>query len=189
MSVLPRFVVQRSKKRSTEKETSRYTEQFDVLKSKLLQFAAIGVNGHLKSATELLCQVQERVFDFFLSCDFTEDRMPTQNELFDNLDVKEQEYINKMRCYVDDNCSKFAKIVEKAISHNRVKIETEATQMQFDSIKIGNVVGRNEVVEQCRRQIKDMVLFQGYGHLAGQSTKRNLCNHRKSAPISGKGVQ
>lgn len=143
-----------------KKETSRYTEQFDVLKSKLLQFAAIGVNGHLKSATELLCQVQERVFDFFLSCDFTEDRMPTQNELFDNLDVKEQEYINKMRCYVNDNCSKFAKIVEKAISHNRVKIETEATQMQFDSIKIGNVVGRNEVVEQCRRQIKDMVLFK-----------------------------
>ncbi|KAJ7373448.1 hypothetical protein OS493_013043 [Desmophyllum pertusum] len=70
------------------------------------------------------------------------DRMSTQNEFIDNLDVKELEYINKMRCYVNDNCSKFAKIVEKAISHNRVKIETEATQMQFDSIKIGNVVGR-----------------------------------------------
>ena len=48
-----------------KKETNRYTEQFDVLKSKLLQLAAFGVNTHLKSATELLCQIQERVFDFF----------------------------------------------------------------------------------------------------------------------------
>lgn len=143
-----------------KKETNRYTEQFDVLKSKLLQFATIGVNAHLKSATELLCQIQERVFDFFLSYDFKEDRIPAQNELFNKLEVKEQEYVNKMRRYVNKNKSKFASIVEKAIRHNRLKIETDAGQMQFDAIKIGDVVGRNEVVEQCRRQIKDMVLFK-----------------------------
>ena len=46
------------------RETNQYKKQFDVLKSKLLSFAASGVNAHLKSATELLCQIQERVFDF-----------------------------------------------------------------------------------------------------------------------------
>ena len=143
-----------------KKETNRYTEQFDVLKSKLLQFAAVGVNAHLKSATELLCQIQERVFNFFLSCDLKKDRIPAQNELFDKLEVKEQEYVNKMRFYVNNNSSKFATIVKNAIRDKRLRIETEAATMQFEAIKIGNVVGRNEVVEQCRRQIKDMVLFK-----------------------------
>lgn len=142
-----------------KKETNRYTEQFDVLKSKLLQFAAIGVNAHLKSATELLCQIQERVFDFFLSCDLKKD-IPAQNELFDKLEVKEQEYVSKMRFYVNNNSSKFATIVQSAIRDKGLRIETEAATMQFDAIKIGDVVGRNEVVEQCRRQIKDMVLFK-----------------------------
>ena len=143
-----------------KKETNRYTEQFDVLKSKLLRFAAFGVNAHLKSASELLCQIQERVFDFFLSYDFKEDRIPAQNELFDKLEVKELLYVNKMRDYVGKNRSKIATIVAKTIHNNGKRIEIEAGQMQFDAIKIGDVVGRNEVVEQCRRQIKDMVLFK-----------------------------
>lgn len=143
-----------------KRETNRYTKQFDVLKSKLLPFAASGVNAHLKSATELLCQIQERVFDFFLSYDFKEDRIPAQNELFDKLEVKELEYVNKMRDYVNKNKSKFAAIIAMAIRANGKTIEIEAGQMQFDAIKIGDVVGRNEVVEQCRRQIKDMVLFK-----------------------------
>ncbi|XP_078380670.1 dual serine/threonine and tyrosine protein kinase-like isoform X2 [Oculina patagonica] len=143
-----------------KKETNRYTEQFDELKSKLLQFAAIGVNAHLKSATELLCQIQERVFDFFLSCDLKKDRIPAQIELFDKLEVKEEEYVDKMRSYVNKNSSKFAMIVQKAIHDKRLSIETEAAEMQFGAIKIGDVVGRNEVVEQCRRQIKDLVLFK-----------------------------
>ena len=143
-----------------KRETNRYTEQFDALKSKLLPFAASGVNAHLKSATELLCQIQERVFEFFLSYDFKEDRIPAQNELFDKLEVKEFQYVNKMRDYVNKNESKFADIIANAIKTNRKKIEIEASQMQFDAIKIGDVVGRNEVVEQCRRQIKDMVLFK-----------------------------
>jgi len=143
-----------------KKETNRYTEQFDVLKSKLLQFAAFGVNAHLKSATEFLCQIQERVFDFFLSYDFKEDRIAAQNELFDKLEVKELQYVNKMRDYVNKSESRLAKIVANAIHSNVKKIEIEAGQMQFDAIKIGDVVGRNEVVEQCRRQIKDMVLFK-----------------------------
>ncbi|XP_020621612.1 dual serine/threonine and tyrosine protein kinase-like isoform X2 [Orbicella faveolata] len=143
-----------------EKKTNRYTEQFDVLKSKLLPFAAFGVNAHLKSATELLCQIQERVFDFFLSYDFKEDRIPAQNELFDKLEVKELQYVNKMRNYVSKNQSKFATIVANAIRSYGEIIVIEAGQMQFDAIKIGDVVGRNEVVEQCRRQIKDMVLFK-----------------------------
>ena len=142
------------------KESNRYTEQFDVLNSKLLQFAATGVNSHLKSAIELLCQVQERVYDFFLSCDLKKDRIPAQNELFDKLELKEQDYVNKMRLYVNNNSSKFAQIVQNAIRAKRLEIETEAAKMQFDAIKIGDVVGRNEVVEQCRRQIKDMVLFK-----------------------------
>lgn len=143
-----------------KKETNQFTEQFDVLKTKLLKFAAIGVNAHLKSASELLCQIQDRVFDLFLTYDFKEGRIPVQSDLFDDLEEKEQKYIHKMKCYVRDNRSKFAKIVDKAIDNNRLKIETEASQMQFDSIKIGDVVGRNEVVEQCRRQIKDLVLFK-----------------------------
>ena len=143
-----------------KKETNRYTEQFDVLKSKLLQLAAFGVNTHLKSATELLCQIQERVFDFFLSYDFREDRIPVQKELFDKLEVKELQYVNKMRDYVNDSGSRFAKIVANAIQSDWKRIEIEAGQMQFDAIKIGDVVGRNEIVEQCRRQIKDMVLFK-----------------------------
>ena len=143
-----------------KRETNRYTEQFDVLKSKLLPFATSGVNAHLKSATELLCQIQERVFDFFLSYDFKEDKIPTQNDLFDKLEVKELQYVNKMRDYVSKNESKFAAIIANAIRANGKTIEVEAGQMQFDAIKIGDVVGRNEVVEQCRRQIKDMVLFK-----------------------------
>lgn len=144
-----------------KKEANQFTEQFVVLKSKLLKFAAIGVNAHLKSATELLCQIQDRVFDLFLTCDFRKDAVPVQDELFDYLELKEQEYVDRMRSYVvRDNRSKIAKLISNAIRDNRLKIETEASEMQFDSIKIGNVVGRNEVVEQCRRQIKDMVLFK-----------------------------
>ena len=141
-------------------DTNQYTKQFDVLKSKLLLFAASGANAHLKSATELLCQIQERVFEFFLSYDFMEDRIPAQNELFDKLEVKELEHVNKMRDYVNINKSKFAKIVAKVIRNDGERIEIWAGQLQFDAIKIGDVVGRNEVVEQCRRQIKDMVLFK-----------------------------
>ena len=96
----------------------------------------------------------------FLSNDFKEDRIPDQNELFDKLEVKEQQYVNKTRDLVNKHKSKFAYIVANAIRAKGKKIEVEAGQMQFDAIKIGDVVGRNEVVEQCRRQIKDMVLFK-----------------------------
>ena len=140
-----------------KKETNQFTEQFNILKSKLLKFAAVGVNSHLKSATELLCQIQNRVFDLFLTCDF---QKPVQSGLFDSLESKEQRYIEQIVAYIKSRRSKIAKIISKAIIDNRIKIETDACVMQFDSIKIGDVVGRNEVVEQCRRQIKDLVLFK-----------------------------
>ena len=143
-----------------KKETNQFTEQFNILKSKLLKFAAIGVNSHLKSATELLCQIQNRVFDLFLTCDF---QKPVQSGLFDSLESKEQSYIEQTVTYIKSNRSKIARIIFKAIKENRSKIETDAYEMQFDAIKIGDVVGRNEVVEQCRRQIKDLVLFKVMG--------------------------
>ena len=140
-----------------KKETNQFTEQFEILKSKLLRFAAIGVNSHLKSATELLSQIQDRVFDLFLTCDF---QKPVQRELFHFLEFREQEYVEKIRSYIGKNKSHFANIISRAIDGNRKKIETDAGDMQFDPIKIGDVVRRNEVVEQCRRQIKDLVLFK-----------------------------
>ena len=140
-----------------KKETNQFTEQFEILKSKLLKFAAVGVNSHLKSATELLSQIQDRVFDLFLTCDF---QKPVQKELFHFLEFREQEYVEKIRSYIRKNKSHFANIISTAISVKRSKIETDAYDMQFDPIKIGDVVRRNEVVEQCRRQIKDLVLFK-----------------------------
>ena len=140
-----------------KKETNQFTEQFNILKSKLLKFAAVGVNSHLKSATELLCQIQNRVFDLFLTCDF---QKPVQSGLFDSLESKEQSYIEQTVTYIKSHRSKIAKIISRTINDNRMKIETDACEMQFDPIKIGDVVGRNEVVEQCRRQIKDLVLFK-----------------------------
>ena len=144
-------------KKELNKVPNQFTEQFNVLKSKLLKFAAIGVNSHLKSATELLCQIQNRVFDLFLTCDF---QKPVQSGLFDSLESKEQSYIEQTVTYIKAHRSKIAKIIIKAIHDKRTKIETDACDMQFDPIKIGDVVGRNEVVEQCRRQIKDLVLFK-----------------------------
>ena len=143
--------------RLKKEEKNQFTEQFNILKSKLLKFAAIGVNSHLKSATELLCQIQNRVFDLFLTCDF---QKPVQSGLFDSLESREQRYIEHTEKYIKSNRFKIARIIVKAISENRMKIETDACEMQFDPIKIGDVVGRNEVVEQCRRQIKDLVLFK-----------------------------
>ena len=139
------------------KVTNQFTEQFDILKSKLLKFAVVGVNSHLKSAIELLSQIQNRVFDLFLTCGF---QQPDQSELFDSLESKEQSYVEKTVIFIKSRRSKIAKIIFKAIIGRRLKIEMDASEMQFDPIKIGDVVGRNEVVEQCRRQIKDLVLFK-----------------------------
>ena len=143
-----------------KKHSNKYTEQFDDLKFKLLKFVAAGVTSHLRSAAELLCQIQKRVFDFFLNCDFNQDTIHAQDELFNKLELKERDYVVKMRGYVQENLYKLSKLVEDDVKNNRAKILTDAAQMQFDSIKIGDVVGRNEVVEQCRRQIKDLVLFK-----------------------------
>ena len=139
------------------KVANQFTEQFDILESKLLKFAVVGVNSHLKSATELLCQIQNRVFDLFLTCDF---QKPVQSGLFDSLESKEQRYLEQTVTYIKSHRSEIAKIISRAINDNRIKIETDACVMQFDPIKIWDVVGRNEVVEQCRRQIKDLVLFK-----------------------------
>ena len=143
-----------------KKETNQFTQQFDALKSKLLKFAAAGVNAHLKSATRLLCQIQDRVFDLFLTHDFKEGGTRVRDDLFDCLELKEREYVQRMRSYVTTNESKFASLINNAIKSKRKKIEIEAGEMQFESIKIGDVVGRNEIVEQCRRQIKNVVLFK-----------------------------
>lgn len=143
-----------------KKETNRFTEQFDALKFKLLKFAANGVSAHLKYGSELLCQIQDRVFDLFLSCNFKEGKISPQDDFFDHLEMKELEYYANMTRYVARNESHFAYMIDQAIKSNMKMIETEMGQMQFDSIKIGDVVGRNEVVEQCRRQIKDIVLFK-----------------------------
>lgn len=144
-----------------KKETNPFMEQFEVLKSKLLKFAAVGINTHLKSGTELLSRVQDRVFGLFLAHDFRkEGQTPVQEELFVHLEQMELKYVQKMRSYVTDNRSKIASGISNAISAERKKIELDAAEMQFESIKIGNVVGRNEIVEQCRRQIKDIVLFK-----------------------------
>ena len=143
-----------------KKETNQFTQQFDALKSKLLKFAAAGVNAHLKSATSLLCQIQDRAFDLFLTDDFKEGGKRVQDHLFDCLELKEQEYVQKMRSYVKTNEFMFARMISNVINTEKKKIEIEAGQMEFESIKIGDVVGRNEVVEQCRRQIKNVVLFK-----------------------------
>ena len=139
------------------KVTNQFTEHFDILKSKLLKFAVVGVNSHLKSATELLSQIQNRVFDLFLTCGF---QKPVQSGLFDSLKSKEQSYVEQTVTYIKSRRSEIAEIISKAIIVKRIKIEEDASEMQFDPIKIGDVVGRNEVVKQCRRQIKDLVLFK-----------------------------
>ena len=143
-----------------KKHSNQYTKQFDDLRFKLLKFVVAGVTSHLRSAAELLCQIQKRVFDFFLNCDFNQDTIHAQDELFNKLELKERDYVVKMRGYVLQNLYKLSKLVEDGVKYDRPKIVTDAAQMQFDSIKIGDVVGRNEVVEQCRRQIKDLVLFK-----------------------------
>ena len=148
------------RKARSEKRSNRYTKQFDDLKFKLLKFVAAGVTSHLRSAAELLCQIEKRVFDFFLNCDLNQDTIHSQDELFNKLELKEHDYVVKMRGYVPLNFYKLSKLVEEGVKCNRLKIVTDAAQMQFDSIKIGDVVGRNEVVEQCRGQIKDLVLFK-----------------------------
>ena len=139
------------------KVTNQFTEHFDILKSKLLKFAVVGVNSHLKSATELLSQIQNRVFDLFLTCGF---QKPVQRGLFDSLKSKEQSYVEQTVTFIKSRRSEIAEIISRAIISNRIKIETDASEMQFDPIKIGDVVERNEVVKQCRRQIKDLVLFK-----------------------------
>ena len=139
------------------KVTNQFTEHFDILKSKLLKFAVVGVNSHLKSATELLSQIQNRVFDLFLTCGF---QKPVQSGLFDSLKSKEQSYVEQTVTYIKSRRSEIAEIISRAIIVKRIKIEKDASEMQFDPIKIGDVVGRNEVVKQCRRQIKDLVLFK-----------------------------
>ena len=167
-----------------KKETNRFTEQFEVLKSKLLKFAAVGINTHLKSGTELLCRIQERVFGLFLAHDFKKGgQTPVQEDLFVHLEQKELKYVHRMRSYITDNRSKIISGISKAIRAHRTKIETEAAEMQFESIRIGNVVGRNEIVEQCRRQIKDIVLFKVMDiSLAKVQSTINLitCNVRSS---------
>lgn len=143
-----------------KKETSQFTLEFDALKSKLLKFAASGINAHVRAGTRLLCNIQDRLFDLFLSSNFEEGQDYLQDDLFKHLEVKELEYYRSMTRYLETNTSTFVSVIYKAIKDNKLKIESEASEMQFDSIKIGNVVGRNEVVEQCRRQIKDIVLFK-----------------------------
>ena len=143
-----------------KKETSHFTLEFDTLKSKLLKFAASGINAHVRAGSELLCKIQDRLFDLFLSCNFEEGQASLQDDLFKHLEVKELEYYRSMTRYLEKNTSTFAEVIYSAIKQNKTKIELDASEMQFDSIKIGNVVGRNEVVEQCRRQIKDIVLFK-----------------------------
>ena len=143
-----------------KKHSNQYTKQFDDLKLKLLRFVAAGMTSHLRSAVELLCQIQKRVFGFFLNCDFNQDTIHAQDEFFNKLELKERDHVVKMRGYVQENLYKLSKLVEDGVKYNRAKILTDAAQMQFDSIKIGDVVRRNEVVEQCRRQIKDLVFFK-----------------------------
>ena len=137
--------------------TNQFTEQFDILKSKLLKFAVVGVNSHLKSATELLSQIQNRVFDLFLTYGF---QKPVQSGLFDSLKSKERSYVKQTVIFIKSHRSNFAKTIFETICRERIKIETDVSDMQFDPIKIGDVVRRNEVVEQCRRQIIDLVLFK-----------------------------
>ena len=143
-----------------KKETSQFTLEFDTLKSKLLRFVTSGINAHVRVGSELLCTIQDRLFDLFLSCNFEEGQDSLQDDLFKHLEVKELEYYKRMTQYLETDTSTFADVIHLAIKKNKTKIEIEAGEMQFDSIKIGNVVGRNEVVEQCRRQIKDIVLFK-----------------------------
>ena len=148
------------RKARLKKHSNQYTKQFDDLKFKLLKFVAAGVTSHLRSAAELLYQIQKRVFDFFLNCDFNQETIHAQDELFNKLKLKERDYVVKMRGYVLQNLYKLSKLVKDSVKCNRAKILTDAAQVQFDSIKIGDVVRRNEVVEQCRRQIKDLLLFK-----------------------------
>ena len=143
-----------------KKSSNQYTKQFDDLKFKLLKFVADGVTSHLRSAAELLCQIQKRVFDFFLNCDFNQDTIHAQDELFNKLELKERDYVVKMRGYVQEKLYKLSKFVKDGVKYNRCKIASEAAEMLFDSIKVGDVVGRNEVVKQCRRQIRDLVFFK-----------------------------
>ena len=143
-----------------KKETNQYTLEFDALKSKLLKFAASGINAHVRAESELLCKIQDRLFDLFLSCNFEEGQDSLRDDVFKHLEIKELEYYKSMTQYLETNTSTFADVIHLAIKRNKTKIEVEASEMQFDSIKIGHNVGRNEVVEQCRRQIKDIVLFK-----------------------------
>ena len=143
-----------------KKETSHFALEFDTLKSKLLKFVTSGINAHVRVGSELLCKIQDRLFDLLLSCNFEEGQDSLQDDLFKHLEVKELEYYKSMTQYLETNASTFADVIYCAIKHNKRKIEVDTSAMQFNPIRIGNVVGRNEVVEQCRRQIKDIVLLK-----------------------------
>lgn len=95
-----------------KKQSNQYTKQFDDLRFKLLKFIATGVNSHLRSAVEFLCQIQKRVFDFFLNCDLNQDTIPAQDELFSKLEIKEQGYVEELQKFLYNNLFKFSKAVE-----------------------------------------------------------------------------
>ena len=141
-------------------QTNHYTQEFDLLKTKLLNFAARGVTSHLDGATRVLRQIQERVFELFLSWDVNDDELGYQSQLFDDLEQKERKYFNNMTSHINQNKNNFARIINDAIINEKPKIVADARDMQFAPIQIGDVVSRNEVVHQCEKQIREMVLFK-----------------------------
>ena len=143
-----------------KKETSQFTLEFDTLKSKLLKFATSRINAHVRAGSELLYKIQDRLFDLLLPCNFEEGQDSLRDDLFKQLEVKELEYYGSMTRYLETSTSTFEDVIHSAIRCNWLKIERDASEMRLNPIIIGDVVERIKVVEQCRRQIKDIVLLK-----------------------------
>ena len=148
------------RKARREKKTNQYTVEFEKMKNKLLTFATKSLHAYLGTATARLSAVQKRVFGFFLSHDSRRDDPKRLEALLEQLKSKEWEYLNRVENYLKEEELKLARIIENEIKKDRDTILKGAENLEFERIVIGDVIGRNEVVKQCRRQIKQHVMMR-----------------------------
>jgi hypothetical protein len=139
-----------------------YLVNFHKLLACLIKYFQDCVSKHLLQATTRLLTVQKRTFDFFIADKFLNlPRIEQLPNVIKRILKEEREHFEEMSQHIQQQELEMYNIIKKYLhgSEECNQIITDAGDIAFAPIKIGDEVHRNYVINECRKQVRDFVLM------------------------------
>ncbi|XP_070553791.1 bacterial dynamin-like protein [Ptychodera flava] len=147
------------------RKVNEYSKGFDFMKRDFLFFAGQMLKGHLSHAAGRLLQAQIHCFDFFVaralrSGSKKHDRFAEVSKAIADIKSKQEQLKKDSKSLLRKSKDDIQELMKKSTHNVRDSILKTARDMEYMSIKVGDTVGRNELIDQLEKQVQRLVIMK-----------------------------